>query len=731
MRTVCVADVTSPATPVLVPVCVCLCVRVCVCVCVCSLAPDMLDLLAYLHDPELVARFQRRCGLFPVEAAPRTRETSHAPPAESDKARGQLRGRWDHQDKNSNYEYKENGSVAGELCQSTWQRHSYVTGVYLVQGCSRPRYEVRNWLLHFLFLFSSGLGHEVSYITCLPCIHWNLDPFLCRRLVNMWTVVMYIGQVMKDVLKLPRPLSPPVVKLESRVDAEYGLPSTHAMAATAISFTFLLSAPSRIQLKGVAPLSISESVGQWAGRGGASSHHQSPSATPVELLFGLLMDSTESMTDVISGALISAVLLFLTFPYWETFDHFQLTSPVSPVVALALPLFLSYTYPELDHYSPTRGDTTTILGVGAGCSVGYWVNEQLGQTFEPGGPLPVPLPMLTVNTMAVGVARFLLGVTALVATRQIVKTASLQVLYSWYQVPKSDTDLVERRHVHRLDIVLEGGDGLLQQICTHFVVLHHAADLQLLDAIAHWDQFGLPPQKPVHADAADALLHLGHVRLVIPGLNVEQDGGLGDESWLLGFLGSIIGEPLLLDPSRLRTLFLEPPGGRTDSWWTAGWTSPSGRTGCACTSAGGGRRSAREQRDGVKHRHVSLRHRKALHVAFICQKLIERFETGRRAHVTKHSLCRGRVAKARGRGLTRVALRGEPVCDDLLHGDVVCEERFSGVATGRTKATKQQGGAGHGQLEAGDDIWVEDAETPDALPTDEDLSAAAGKEGLI
>lgn len=59
---------------------------------------------------------------------------------------------------------------------------------------------------------------------------------------------MYVGQVMKDLLKLPRPPSPPVVKLETRVDAEYGLPSTHAMAATAISFTVLLSAPSRIQV---------------------------------------------------------------------------------------------------------------------------------------------------------------------------------------------------------------------------------------------------------------------------------------------------------------------------------------------------------------------------------------------------------------------------------------------------------------------------------------------------
>jgi len=52
---------------------------------------------------------------------------------------------------------------------------------------------------------------------------------------------MYIGQVSKDILKWPRPLSPPVVKLERRTDAEYGMPSTHAMAATAISFSFLIA----------------------------------------------------------------------------------------------------------------------------------------------------------------------------------------------------------------------------------------------------------------------------------------------------------------------------------------------------------------------------------------------------------------------------------------------------------------------------------------------------------
>lgn len=155
-----------------------------------------------------------------------------------------------------------------------------------------------------------------------------------------------------------------------------------------------------------------------------------------------------SFQDVICGILLSALILSLSYTYWESFDRFQLTSPLSPVVGLLLPLLLSYTYPELDYYSTTRGDTITILGVGAGCSVGYWVNQQLGQTFEPEGALlPVPFPALTAKAVALGAARFLVGVVALIGTRQVVKTVSLRLLYSWYRVPKHDTGARRRREI--------------------------------------------------------------------------------------------------------------------------------------------------------------------------------------------------------------------------------------------------------------------------------------------
>ncbi|XP_053729148.1 sphingosine-1-phosphate phosphatase 2 [Synchiropus splendidus] len=364
----------------------------------------MLGLLAHLNEPQLVAGFQRRCGLFLVEAPQHNQDTR----ALEEEPCGGARSRRGRQDPNSNYKYEQNGCAA--------------------EVCSKPKYEVRNKFLHLLFLLSASLGHEVFYITCLPCVEWNVDPFLCRRLVNMWTFVMYIGQVMKDVLKLPRPRSPPVVKLEMRVDAEYGLPSTHAMAATAISFTLLLSAPSRVQF----PF-----------------HLGLLTATAMSTLVSLsrLYTGMHSVLDVICGLLISGFLLLVTFPYWEAIDHFQLTNIMSPFVALSLGLLLSFTYPDLDHYSPTRGDTTTILGSWTGSSIGYWVNQRVGQTFEPEGVLPVPLPSLTPHRFAVGVSRCLVGIAALLATRHVMKTLSLRALYWWYNVPKKDHDAKRRKEI--------------------------------------------------------------------------------------------------------------------------------------------------------------------------------------------------------------------------------------------------------------------------------------------
>uniref|UniRef100_A0A4W3JJS6 Sphingosine-1-phosphate phosphatase 2 n=1 Tax=Callorhinchus milii TaxID=7868 RepID=A0A4W3JJS6_CALMI len=282
----------------------------------------------------------------------------------------------------------------------------------------KPKYMVKNYFFYYLFRFAAALGQEIFYITFLPFTYWNFDPFVTRRLISIWAIVMYIGQASKDILKWPRPSSPPVVKLETRVDAEYGMPSTHAMAATAISFTFLISTMYRYKV-----------------RINTLQQHTR------------IFRRHKQMHDVICGVLITGVIITLTYPFWNILDNLQLTSSLTPIIAVVLTFTLSYTYPALDHYSPTRGDTTIILGGAAGSTVGCWLNYQYGKTYEPEGMLPFEIPSVTLDIMFLAVVRFLTGVFILFLTRQVIKTLSLKALCAWFDIPIRDTEARKRLEI--------------------------------------------------------------------------------------------------------------------------------------------------------------------------------------------------------------------------------------------------------------------------------------------
>lgn len=71
--------------------------------------PTMRGPLDYLHDPELVARFQRRCGLFLVGDARRGPGRTRAPAGTPAGPRGQPQGTRGHQGDDSDLNCRENG----------------------------------------------------------------------------------------------------------------------------------------------------------------------------------------------------------------------------------------------------------------------------------------------------------------------------------------------------------------------------------------------------------------------------------------------------------------------------------------------------------------------------------------------------------------------------------------------------------------------------------------------
>ncbi|NXX85750.1 SGPP2 phosphatase, partial [Urocolius indicus] len=362
-------------------------------------------LLRSLRSSQPVARFQRRCGLFPAG------EEGGGDPADGAKDNGSCNG-------------------AGALCRSAAASRASHNGVRSGRGPQgyMQKYVVKNYFYYYLFKFSAALGEEIFYITFLPFTYWNIDHSASRRMIIIWSIVMYIGQVSKDILKWPRPLSPPVVKLEMRTNAEYGMPSTHAMAATAISFSFLIATVNQykypLELGLVAAFVFSTLV-----------------------CLSRLYTGMHTVLDVIGGALISAVLLVLLYPAWDTIDHLLLTSPFCPLFSIVVPLVLCYNYPKLDYYSPTRGDTTTILGAGAGATVGFWLNNRYAAPASSSKHFQLGFPLLTSKIVAVMLARFLVGIFVILLTRQLMKSVVLGLLGYRYKFPLGDLEARRRLEV--------------------------------------------------------------------------------------------------------------------------------------------------------------------------------------------------------------------------------------------------------------------------------------------
>ncbi|XP_006906734.1 sphingosine-1-phosphate phosphatase 2 [Pteropus alecto] len=369
----------------------------------------MAELLWSLQDSQLVARFQRRCGLFPA-------------PDEGPRENGA-------------------GPVEGAALVPGVGHHSATSrkgaegpanGLRRAQApqAYEQNYIVKNYFYYYLFRFSAALGQEVFYITFLPFTHWHIDPFLSRRLTIIWVLVMYIGQVAKDILKWPRPSSPPVVKLEKRVIAEYGMPSTHAMAATAISFTLLISTVDRYQYPFALGLMMAVVF-----------------STLVSL--SRLYTGMHTVLDVLGGVLITAVLIVLTYPAWTLIDHLDSASPLFPVCAIIVPFFLCYNYPVSDYYSPTRADTTTILAAGAGTTIGFWINHFFQLVSESTQSLPVirNIPSLTTDMVVLGLTKFAVGIVLILLVRQLVQNLSLQVLYSWFKVLTRNKEARQRLEI--------------------------------------------------------------------------------------------------------------------------------------------------------------------------------------------------------------------------------------------------------------------------------------------
>ena len=220
-----------------------------------------MELFRKLQDPELVVKFQQFCGVhrLPVcEGGVDETDTSGASGTGTENDTCEYEGYVKHRHKYVLQDTCSNNNVSSNVNNKQTKLTSDRSNGYTKPGifppfssddsdsdyCTsksdgQPRltpHVVRNRVLYYIFKFASLGGDEAFYLTFLPFFFWNMDSFVMRHTVMVWSLTMYLGQATKDVLRWPRPPSPPVVRLETDFAEEYSWPSTHAVAGTTLPF---------------------------------------------------------------------------------------------------------------------------------------------------------------------------------------------------------------------------------------------------------------------------------------------------------------------------------------------------------------------------------------------------------------------------------------------------------------------------------------------------------------
>ncbi|KAL1766959.1 sphingosine-1-phosphate phosphatase 1 [Sigmodon hispidus] len=273
-----------------------------------------------------------------------------------------------------------------------------------------------------LFSFGTKLGNELFYILFFPFWIWNLDPFVGRRLVIIWVLVMYLGQCTKDIIRWPRPASPPVVKLEIFYNSEYSMPSTHAMSGTAIPIAMVLLTYSRWQY----PLIYYGLI-------------LIPCWSSLVCISRVYM-GMHSILDVIAGFLYTILILVIFYPLVDMIDNFNQTYKYAPfIIIIGLHLVLGISSFTLDTWSTSRGDTAEILGSGAGIACGSHATYNLGLLLDPPlHTLPLASPPFTVTLLGKAILRVVIGMIFVLIIRDIMKKITIPLACKLFSIPCDD-----------------------------------------------------------------------------------------------------------------------------------------------------------------------------------------------------------------------------------------------------------------------------------------------------
>lgn len=264
---------------------------------------------------------------------------------------------------------------------------------------------------------------------------------LTSRVIHILASGVFFSGFLKDLLCLPRPLSPPLKRITMSGSAalEYGFPSTHSTNAVSVAVYALCTLHSpACTMSGPATLAL-ESLALFYA---------------TSIIVGRLYCGMHGFVDVIVGSLLGAVLSLLECVFIDEFDNFiQVGSYKAVSVVILIILVLIRIHPEPADDCPCFDDSVAFAGVVCGAEIGNWHYAQHPLSWDHPVRATVPYSLEQLGWTKT-MLRIVLGISCIVLWRGISKSALLKCLPPLYRVIERRGLSLPRRFFKQASYVL-------------------------------------------------------------------------------------------------------------------------------------------------------------------------------------------------------------------------------------------------------------------------------------
>lgn len=243
---------------------------------------------------------------------------------------------------------------------------------------------------------------------------------------------VFFSGYLKDLVCLPRPLSPPLTRISRSTSAalEYGFPSTHSTnAVSVVVYAFyVLHTAEEPWLQNATPYIQAFLV--WYA---------------VSIFLGRLYCGMHGFLDVIVGGLLGGIIATVQIMFGDMFDVWAIEGSSQNLLIVTLfNLVLVRVHPEPADDCPCFDDSLAFSGVFMGIQVGAWRFARSSLSWSAPMLATTPFVLSEIGGL-MAVIRILVGIAIIFAWRGIMKPTLFKILPPIFRVVESLGLLLPRR----------------------------------------------------------------------------------------------------------------------------------------------------------------------------------------------------------------------------------------------------------------------------------------------